>query len=176
MIVRLVDRVVMTTVHLVVAALTVTTVVLAETMIALVVVRVVMMTGHLVVAALTVTSVVLVVMMIVHRVVAVSIAMIVVLAVISTVKTHVLRLSESQMKSVAVPVDVAQLEKCRIRQNVHVKTGLMKVQHVQHDVLPAFAQRQLARRKRVAARKCEHSIPWWKSSSVPLVNELQFVR
>jgi hypothetical protein len=136
-------------------------------MIALVAVRVEMMTvRHVGLVAMTTGL----------HAVAVLIVMIVVRAVTSTAKTHVLRLNESQMKSAAVPVDVAQPEKCRIRQSVHAKTGLMKAPHAQHVAQLAFAQRQRARLKRVAARKCVHSIPWWKSSSGPLVNEPLFAR
>jgi hypothetical protein len=145
----------------------------------MIVVLVVTMTGLHVAAVLIVMIaqiVVLVVMMTGLLVVAVSIVMIVVRAVTSTVKTHALQLNESQMKSVAEPVDVAQPEKCRIRQSVHVKTGLTKAPHALRVVQLAFAQRQRVRLKRVAARKCVHSIPWWKSLSVPLVNELLFVR
>jgi len=141
--------------------------VVAVVLIVMIAVHVAMMTDHLVAVASTVMTVLLVV--------AVSAVTTVVHVATSIARTPVLPRNASQTKLVAAPVDVAQPERCQIRQNALAKTGLTKDQLVQHVALQVFVQKQRVVRKRADARKFAHLIRWSKSLSVPLVHAPLFV-
>jgi hypothetical protein len=146
-------------------------------------VRVAMMIVHLVAAVSIATIarvVVLVVMTTVRHVAHAAMMIVHLVAAVSiamTVRAGKIRAQQRSvalMKSVCEPVDVEQQVRCLVHQTAPAKSGLMKVPRGQRVVLRVFAQRQRGVHRKAAARKFAHSTAWWKSLSAPLVHVHQF--